>query len=125
MKELLEPLKNDQVGADIDVRQFMANWALILKVYTPSDLTYESDRLKALSGVTNRLAMNFGIAEDSGYIAGFWRFGLEYQLLWAATTSYGAPRDFKTIPPCSWTLSDVLKFVHAPSWSWVSYEGPL
>jgi hypothetical protein len=124
MKELLEPRKKDQIGADIDVRQFMENWLLIPRIYTSSDLTHESDRLKALSGVTNRLAINFGIAEDSDYIAGFWRFGLEYQLLWSPSFENGALKGSKSIPPFSWTSNGVLDLSHAPSWSWVSHEGP-
>ena len=124
MKELLEPRKKDQIGAEVDVQQFMENWLLILRVYTSSNLTYESDRLKALSGVTDRLAMNFGIGKNSDYIAGFWRFGLEYQLLWSPSSEDGALEDSKSVPLFSWTANGVLKLSNAPSWSWVSQKGP-
>ena len=78
-------------------------WYELMEDYSSRQLTYESDKLPALSG----LARNFQHAvPNAEYFAGIWSIHLPAALLWR--TRYTARRP----------SSDV-----APSWSWASVAG--
>jgi hypothetical protein len=79
-------------------------WSKIVETYSKADLTFRKDKLIALSGITREIQHLL----KSTYAAGLWRCHLPYSLLWTAKS--GAYRS-----------TDYL----APSWSWVSVEGPI
>lgn len=76
-------------------------WKRIVSLYTNCDLTFECDKLPALSGMAQQMQH---IAPDE-YIAGMWKRNLITELCW--TTSKPAL-----------TFSETYR---APSWSWASH----
>jgi hypothetical protein len=82
-------------------REFRMDWHEIVKLYTDAQLTRESDKLVAISGIARVLQDQ----HTGGYLAGLWRNCIEIQLLWRYT-------DFRT--PAAY---------RAPSWSWAAVDG--
>ena len=82
-------------------RYFNFWWTHVVQFYSAANLTFESDKLPAISGVARRCYNETG----RRYLAGMWREGLGEQLCWRV----GKPR--KRPPWC------------APSWSWASING--
>ena len=82
-------------------------WSGIVEAYSRSKLTYESDKLVALAGLAMEVAQIF---QRDAYLAGLWRSGLPYSLMWTADgdvdDSIVRPRKYR-----------------APSWSWASLDG--
>jgi hypothetical protein len=85
-------------------------WHNLLSTYTARQLTFETDRLPALSGISSRFQSLVG----SSFAAGLWKCDLPFDLCWEADNQ--APG--ATIRPAS---SDKI----APSWSWASVNGPI
>jgi len=79
-------------------------WKLLVFQYTARSLTYQSDRLPALSG----LAKRFGRYEMGRYYAGLWETKFAEQLLWGVV-DHGP-----------WSNRD--KDYVAPTWSWASVK---
>ncbi|KAK9412951.1 putative RRM domain-containing protein [Seiridium unicorne] len=79
-------------------------WSRIVEYYTMTKLTYESDKLIAVSG----LAQKMGQILDDEYLAGLWLRFLPSQLLWTVRDETCTNR----------TLN-----YQAPSWSWASVDG--
>lgn len=80
-----------------------------MRRYSEANLTFEKDKLPALSGVA-RLGYN---ETGDQYLAGLWRDKLEEQLCWSRlprTVHY--PRAIRPRP--AW---------RAPTWSWASIDG--
>ena len=76
-------------------------WTQLVDKYTWSNLTYNRDRLVALSGIA-RVAQ---IESTDQYVAGMWRKDLEPQLCWNC---------FRSAPPRG--------AYRAPTWSWASLD---
>ena len=91
-------------------RQFTDKWYLTnlwqhtVSAYTWRDLTYQSDRLPALSG----LAALFQTAKMGTYLAGLWHDKLAYYLHWRSAR-----------------CDRYVKRTSQPSWSWASTDGPI
>ncbi|KAF4634736.1 hypothetical protein G7Y89_g3360 [Cudoniella acicularis] len=81
-------------------------WKLVLTTYSGALLSFESDKLVALSGVAKYLSVK-GLGT---YVAGLWRYNLEFQLLWG--TSHDS---------CGFLPSKY----RAPSWSWAAIDGAI
>jgi len=79
-------------------------WGYIVAMYSKCALTKETDKLVALSGLSNEIQ---GVLQDD-YLAGLFRRDLEYQLLWEVKDAYHGRR------PSTYV---------APSWSWASLCG--
>ncbi|KAF2185337.1 HET-domain-containing protein, partial [Zopfia rhizophila CBS 207.26] len=86
-------------------------WAAIVNQYTTRRLTFEKDRLPALSGLART------IQEETGdeYLAGLWKRDLGEDLLWKVdvllaheASEWRRPAQYR-----------------APSWSWAAIEGPV
>ncbi|KAK7212327.1 hypothetical protein V2G26_019505 [Clonostachys chloroleuca] len=77
-------------------------WSEIINIYSRTNLTLESDRLPALSGIAAR---QNSITGDQ-YLAGFWKMGIVISLTWVCASRL-AKRP-------SW---------RAPTWSWASIHG--
>lgn len=86
-------------------RPSMLDWESLIEKYSGMDLTYESDRLVAIQGLSNIVQMQ----RRDKYFAGMWPDDLPESLLWKV-------RD-----------GDVgrlaLQRSHLPSWTWASIEG--
>jgi hypothetical protein len=90
----------------IDHNDLCSIWMDLVSEYTILDLTMESDRLPALSGVAAKF-LNTSLGD---YVAGMWTqmlpLGLLYENQWRGTGAHPSwPSDYKP---------------QAPSWSWAS-----
>lgn len=77
-------------------------WAKIVEQYSGRKLTYEKDKLPALSG----LAQQMRYSPEDKYLAGLWRQSLPHGLFWfTSTRNAKRPKEYR-----------------APSWSWASLD---
>ncbi|KAE8441884.1 hypothetical protein EG329_004190 [Mollisiaceae sp. DMI_Dod_QoI] len=83
-------------------------WLSFVSEYSRLKLTYETDRLPALSGIATRFNQFFLAkgCSDNEYLAGVWRFDLIRSLIWGRNR--GQTRHFPKPSP--------------PTWSWASVE---
>ncbi|KAF8962319.1 heterokaryon incompatibility protein-domain-containing protein, partial [Flammula alnicola] len=95
-----------KLGALNDKKALHGLWRTIVEDVSLLDLTYESDRLPALSGLAYRFAEY--LPKNERYLAGLWEGDLARDLLWESGGSQqtaGPTRERK---------------MTAPSWSWAS-----
>ena len=85
-------------------------WGSIVATYTKGALSFESDKLVALSGIASQLQKVLG----DQYLAGLWRNHFADQLLW--TAEYALTRSRKSTRPHDY---------RAPSWSWAAIDGEI
>jgi hypothetical protein len=85
-------------------------WCSIVSFYSNTELTKETDRLVAISGIATSIMTRYAFQSDD-YIAATWKPCLPEQLLWARDEN------------CSHWSKDKGNFDHAPSWSWASCSG--
>lgn len=79
------------------------DWHGVVQEYSARELTYDSDKLPALSGLARETAeLRKGV--DDEYLAGLWRSSVLFDLYWEI---------------CSETLRMPEQYL-APSWSWAS-----
>ncbi|KAK4240097.1 HET-domain-containing protein [Achaetomium macrosporum] len=90
-------------SAEMDLRH---KWTRLAEYYPKCRLTYPSDKLIALSG----LATEVRNATNDVYLAGVWQDDLRRQLCW--------------IPQYIHIRSTPSVYL-APTWSWVSWDGPV
>lgn len=83
-------------------------WKTIVDVYTTAQLTYGTDKLIALSGISKLMGLSLG----DEYCAGLWRDSLVTDLFWYGPSVKGE----KCSRPSPY---------RAPSWSWASVNGPV
>ncbi|PVH76874.1 HET-domain-containing protein [Cadophora sp. DSE1049] len=110
-------LKGDGIPTDgyrgvlVDDEQTLDHllWRKLVGIYGSRKLTFQSDRLPAISG----LAIRFASLLDDQYYAGLWKSRLAYDLLWHTTFD-----DFEG------TCIHVVE-LNGPSWSWCSVPGPI
>ncbi|KAL9078082.1 MAG: hypothetical protein Q9157_002993 [Trypethelium eluteriae] len=87
-------------------------WKHVVEQYSSMDLTRESDKLIAFSGIAQVMARRI----DRQYIAGMWREHLESQLLWYVNDQFQDGR-FKYASRRSHDY-------RAPSFSWAAIDSP-
>ena len=87
--------------------EFQEAWRFIVRNYTSRQLSYQADKLRAISAV----AMAYSAKTNDRYLAGLWQKMLPSALLWTRT-------EIDWIWPRS-------KEYRAPSWSWASVDGPI
>ncbi|KAF4634273.1 hypothetical protein G7Y89_g3830 [Cudoniella acicularis] len=78
-------------------------WPQIVRLYSAANLTFEKDKLPALSGIAR---VGYNETRDQ-YLAGLWRGQIEEQLCWRRLNQAPLKRP-------SW---------RAPTWSWASIDG--
>ncbi|KAK3496066.1 heterokaryon incompatibility protein-domain-containing protein [Neurospora crassa] len=88
---------------------YRRDWLGKIHRYSSCDITKTKDRLIAFSGIAQRYAQDQG-HDLNDYLAGIWRQELPHYLLFRATHEKPTYR------------SDEYR---APSWSWISLEGPV
>ncbi|KAH8660529.1 heterokaryon incompatibility protein-domain-containing protein [Xylariales sp. PMI_506] len=107
---LSEPRKPQwhQTRMGRDTRVMLDAWWACVEQYSVRQLTVDTDRLPAMSGIAQSLS-----ACDLGdYCAGLWQEDLPSGLLWGIKRGFNA----NTHRPTKYT---------APSWSWASILGPV
>lgn len=92
-------LKSSKVEEDPET-----GWRLVVQYYSPLKLTYEKDRLPAISACVKRIQR---LRPDDVYIAGMWKKTLPYDLCWLT-----GPDNLLARPDNPGTVT--------PSWSWIS-----
>ncbi|KAJ4378009.1 hypothetical protein N0V83_000839 [Neocucurbitaria cava] len=88
-------------------------WFLLIEEYTSRDMTYQSDKLPALSGIISALQ---NLTGDTCY-AGIWKSWFMKGLLWRLQSPEWDLYVFTPKQPFK------LDFYRAPSWSFASIEG--
>ncbi|KAH0832631.1 hypothetical protein AYO21_04821 [Fonsecaea monophora] len=78
-------------------------WMRVTERYSSLDLTHDSDRAIALSGIAQEVVES---GRGGKYLAGLWSDKLAYQLVWSLSNTFRRPREYI-----------------APSWSWLSVFG--
>ncbi|KIW91971.1 uncharacterized protein Z519_06953 [Cladophialophora bantiana CBS 173.52] len=78
-------------------------WMRITERYSCLDLTRDSDRAIALSGIAQEVVAS---GRGGKYLAGLWADKLAYQLVWGLSSTFRRPKGYI-----------------APSWSWLSVFG--
>lgn len=102
------------LGRDFNVRLAhltgYEQWYEMLKTYTARSLTYRKDKLPAIQGLANEVAMTVYDKD----IYGLWRKDLARGLLWCCSAKQGLtkPEDRQSSPS-------------TPSWSWLSVDAPV
>jgi hypothetical protein len=93
-------------------RDMHTRWLEIVDAYSRLDLSYESDKFPAISG----LALEFQRQTGDEYLAGLWKSDLHRALLWrpAGVDNISMPSKSLRRQPKQW---------RAPSWSWGSWDG--
>ncbi|KAJ5918102.1 HET domain protein [Penicillium verhagenii] len=96
---------------------FLSAWySAIDDVYTTRMLTYTSDRLPAINGISLRLQEEIG----GRYVAGIWESDLPWGLLWESKNSWRYPAG--GAGPTVWKMRRP-ENTRAPSWSWAAVDG--
>jgi hypothetical protein len=88
-------------------KQLSLAWHNLIMLYSRQNITFEQDKLVAISG----LAILFAQQVGGEYLAGLWKPTLLADLLWEAST-------------CSYPRRRSLTY-RSPSWSWASMECPV
>ncbi|KAH0565967.1 hypothetical protein GP486_000635 [Trichoglossum hirsutum] len=91
--------------------QEYSRWTNLVELFTQRSLTYETDRLHALSGIASSIRW-----PSDKFLAGLWDEELPVSLLWRTRSN---PRDRATL------VSRRYKNYYAPTWSWASVTGPV
>ena len=86
-------------------------WHNLISTYSVRHLTYESDRLPALSGVAAKISA----LTQSDYLAGLWKENLPLDLCWSADYQISSA----SVPQVSPSQYIV------PSWAWPSVRGAI
>jgi hypothetical protein len=89
-----------------------ARWYELLEDFSSRFLSYESDKLPALSGLASTFTESFG---RSRYLAGIWTSHMSSALLWK-TTLGSEPSPHSAFQPRRAML------YRGPTWSWVSVD---
>lgn len=97
------------------------NWRSVLAEYTQRNLTFDTDRLAAISGLASTMSehdtTNY---HPRDYLFGIWKSDLVRNLLWHVTG--GEDDIFNDV---SFKTSRRLDESFAPSWSWASVTGAI
>lgn len=102
--------QGQSVNVDLkDRQQLYRLWFRVVKDFTRRSLTFESDRLPAISALAERLGV---IINDDTYVAGLWKNEIIRGLEWY--NHFVTPYKGVTRAPAA--------KAHAPSWSWASLE---
>jgi hypothetical protein len=102
-----------------DWERLREEWELVVANYTQRRLTYATDKLPAFGGVAELFHRAW--AERAGrYIAGLWEKALPWDLLWTCQSRWGPDQRPKNDRPARRPTEYV-----APSWSWMSVNGPI
>ena len=96
---------------DEDKHDVVADWKHLVSRYTGGGLTFETDRLIALSGIASMVHKR----TQCDYLAGIWRKSLPIGLLW----SKWSPTTDEIVAKTMTNANGSSKYV-APSWSWAS-----
>jgi hypothetical protein len=108
-----EFIESNEHAQSISILQ---NWYEILQIYTTRNLTYEADRLPAISGIAKAIHGLTGFK----YTAGIWEEDMLRGLSWRPSRT----ASFETFGVKGATAIVLSENYIAPSWSWASLDRP-
>lgn len=86
---------------------YLCKWSKAVGLYTRGDLTFESDKLVAISGLA-KYVKEMWHNDSIEYLAGLWSCQLGWSLVWSVLSGGVRPASYRS-----------------PSWSWASIDGPV
>lgn len=89
--------------------KLVKQWEDLVEAYSDLALSYESDKLPALSGLAKQMAR---LRPKARYLAGLWSDSLQWDLLWKNVKAGSHYQTWGT-RPSSW---------RTPSWSWAAVD---
>lgn len=113
------PLTHSVTSIERAKSYYLRKWMHLLNVYTAKDLSFETDRLPAISGLAGQLHPLIG----STYLGGLWGKDIAYQLLWYQSAKAGKISDKSLEARKTSPRQETLPEDYAPSWSWASVFG--
>ncbi|KAL3421728.1 heterokaryon incompatibility protein [Phlyctema vagabunda] len=105
--------KSDGSNNAMSYEPLMVMWYNLLWDYTKRDLTFEKDKLVAISGIAGFL----GSFLRDEYHAGLWRQAMPQNLLWSPYEEENLALEYKHARSS--------KAYCAPSWSWAAIDGSI
>ncbi|KAF4962423.1 hypothetical protein FSARC_9495 [Fusarium sarcochroum] len=105
------------MGTDLLWKHGMFNWAFLICAFSHLELTFEKDRLPALSGMAKAFQSSSSTEmKDDVYLAGLWKSMLPEALMWQTIDAppNGPARRCRFRKP--------VRERGAPSWSWMSCD---
>ncbi|KAF2502330.1 HET-domain-containing protein [Lophium mytilinum] len=103
----------ERAHSDDAIERF-GGWRSLLSIYSRKDITYDSDRLPAISGLAKYMqARGTGI-----YLAGVWKDDLLESLIWLPRPVWPDVREDNMVS----TYRKRTPTYRAPTWSWTSLE---
>ncbi|KAK5322659.1 hypothetical protein LTS13_008303 [Exophiala xenobiotica] len=96
------------LASESDMMQRCMHWSTIVNTYLARSLTYDRDRLPALSGIARQMHLP---KEMGRYLAGMWEGSLPLALCWVVNANYKVRNWGQRRRPPKW---------RAPSWCWAS-----
>jgi hypothetical protein len=117
-EESTRMLRSPELFGSISIARAYLQWRQIVQLFTERQLSYDEDRLSALSGMAKQFAQmrQAVIGVESAYFAGIWEDDLAVELLWLVEDDYWRNRMLSYRMPHAW---------RAPSWSWAAVEAPV
>ncbi|KAK4465331.1 heterokaryon incompatibility protein-domain-containing protein [Cladorrhinum samala] len=92
-------------------RKIYVNWTGVAEKYSSCFLSFPSDKMIAFAGIARQYLSRLEAVGGDEYLAGLWKSQLPRALLWCTHRIRPCYR-----PPGAY---------RAPSWSWMSVEGPI
>ncbi|KAH8662383.1 hypothetical protein BX600DRAFT_466300 [Xylariales sp. PMI_506] len=94
-----------------DEHYLVSPWRTVSAIYSSCELTHETDRLTAISGLIGKIRMDpAGKRANGRNFCGLWEQTLHIDLAWICRR--GARLDYSAQ-------------LNLPSWAWISYKGPI
>jgi len=106
------------IGADLkEKRDVFFRWNQTATEFINRKISYQSDRLPAISAMASRLAEMTNL-DPSSYILGLWREDIPASLLWHSRLYYAGNK---------WKNENYFSLGDSriPSWTWISSPGPV
>jgi hypothetical protein len=97
------------LASESDILQRYKHWSTIVNTYILRSLTYDRDRLPALSGIARQMHLP---KEMGRYLAGIWESSLPLALCWDVNVNYNVEKN--------WVKRRRPSERRVPSWSWAS-----
>jgi len=114
-------IRKPDIVETLSLDDIYQKWVDVISFASERQLGYDEDRLSSLSGLAKQFVAAFEQVGNPNeqYLAGLWRSNLAKSLLWSIEDDENRVGRYDVIEvrrPKAW---------RAPSWSWVSVEGPI
>ncbi|KAK1991929.1 heterokaryon incompatibility protein [Colletotrichum falcatum] len=117
-EESLRCFRSQALFQEMSTGRAYLQWRQIVQLFTERSISYDDDRLPALSGMAKQFGLMYEVANGrkDRYLAGLWEGDFATQLMWTSEDDYWRNPEIQSRRPKKW---------RAPSWSWAAVEGPV